>query len=87
MAMEMWKGDDLEARMVTRKFLKSGVSCTLDFYWWMAFSSGGRLAVEVEEDGKPPVVRFVFLKIEFLLISLFSVIYLLFVCVFVVYNF
>ena len=56
MAMEMWKGDDLEARMVTKKFLKSGASCTLDFYYWMAFSSGGRLAVEVVEDGKQAVV-------------------------------
>ena len=58
MAMDMWKGDDLEARMVTRKFSKSGVSCTLDFWYWMAFSSGGRLAVEIEVDGKQPVVRF-----------------------------
>ena len=56
MAMDMWKGDDLEARMVTRKFLKSGASCILDFYYWMAFSSGGRLAVEVMEDGKQTVV-------------------------------
>lgn len=65
MAMDMWKSDDLEARMVTNSFAKSGAGCVLDFYYWMWYSSGGRLVVEIEEDGKAPVVCLILFHYSF----------------------